>query len=491
MGKEKKDNEKTKPVEKLIRFAKSSAVLFSDYERNSYAEIFIKGHKEIYPINSILFRDWLLSKFYYETHTAPSNSALDEALKTISAVAQYDGEKKEVYLRVAQPEENKIYIDLCNDDWQVIEVSMHGWKVIDDSPVPFVRTENMKAFNKPISNGNINLLLKHFNINKDDLPLLVGWLIMSLQAGSGAYPVLILNGNAGTGKTTASRMLRRLVDPNKIEIASKPKIEDLRVMGSRYHLFSFDNLSGISPSFSDSICKFATGDNQSVRKLYTTNDELTISIKKPCLMNGIDEIAKRGDLVSRSVKLNLNKIHHRKTERQVWDDFIKDTPSILGALMDGLVSVIRHLHTISIDDVSRMADFCQIATAASNAYEWDEKLFMDRYKANIKNTYIDSMESSQFGNAIMNMFEKKIYFKGTPMKLLKELEDMGYVSDKVIRSQSWVTTSKGVVSQLDRLSGSMEIIGIEYEKSRDRTNKTIIRLERYDREFEEIIEKSA
>jgi len=77
------------------------------------------------------------------------------------------------------------------------------------------------------------------------------------------------------------------------------------------------------------------------------------------------------------------------------------------------------------------------------------------------------------------------------MKLLEEIEDMGYVSDKVIRSQSWVTTSKGVVSQLDRLSGSMEIIGIEYEKSRDRTNKTIIRLERYDREFEEIIEKSA
>jgi len=75
--------------------------------------------------------------------------------------------------------------------------------------------------------------------------------------------------------------------------------------------------------------------------------------------------------------------------------------------------------------------------------------------------------------------------------LLEELEDMGYVSDKVIRSQSWVTTSKGVVTQLDRLSGSMEVIGIRYEKSRDRTNKTIIRLERYDREFEEITEKIA
>jgi len=482
------DETNEKPVEKIIGYARKSAVLFSDFERNSYAEISINGHKEIYPIYSISFRDWLLKQFYYETHTAPSNSALDNAIQTINAIAQHDGEKKEVYLRIAQPEKNKIYIDLCNDDWQVIEVSMHGWKVIDDSPVPFIRTENMKPFSKPINNGDINLLLKHFNINKKDLPLLVGWLIMSLQAGPGAYPVMIINGNAGTGKTTASRMLRKLIDPNKIETSSKPKIEDLRVMGNRYHLFSFDNLSGISPSFSDSICKFATGDNQSVRKLYTTNDELTISIKKPCLMNCIDEIAKRGDLVSRSVKLNLNKIHHRKTESQVWNDFNDDIPSILGALMDGLVSSILYLPAITIDDVSRMADFCQIATAATRAYGWNENLFMEQYKANIESTYIDSMESSQFGNAIMKMFETKIYFKGTPMQLLEKLEDMNCVSDKVMRSKSWVTTAKGVVGQLDRFSASMEVLGIEYEKYRDRTNKTIIRLEKHDREFEEITE---
>jgi len=53
-------------------------------------------------------------------------------------------------------------------------------------------------------------------------------------------------------------------------------------------------------------------------------------------------------------------------------------------------------------------------------------------------------------------------------------------------SKYWVTTAKGVVGQLDRFSASMEVLGIEYEKYRYRTNKTIIRLERYDREFEEI-----
>ena len=44
------DETNEKPVEKIIGYARKSAVLFSDFERNSYAEISINGHKEIYPI---------------------------------------------------------------------------------------------------------------------------------------------------------------------------------------------------------------------------------------------------------------------------------------------------------------------------------------------------------------------------------------------------------------------------------------------------------
>ena len=472
------DNSNKKPVSVLIDFAKTDSVLFCDNQENEYAEINLNGPTEIYRVDSPKYKGWLRRKYYYQTKSAPSKVSLDTAISTIKAIASFEGDKKDVYLRVAQVD-SAMYIDLCNDSWQVVKIDALGWKILDESPVAFTRTSNMKSLPMPIEGGNISLLLKHMNIYERDLPLAVGWLLMSLQAGPGAYPVMILNGSAGTGKTTASRMFRKLVDPNKIDVLSKPKLQDMRVIGATNHMLAFDNLSGISPQFSDAICKIATGDHQAVRVLHTTNDEMTISIKKPCLMNGIDEIAKRGDLVSRSVKLPLRKIKARKTETKVWSDFNKDTPSIFGALLDGLVTSIQEIPHTEVGELSRMADFCRLSTAASGAYGWFDGEFMKVYKDNIRNTHVDSLESSTFASGIAKMFDKEDEFHGRPIELLERLEDKYYVSEKVVRSQRWPTTAKGVVNHLDRLQESLEIVGIYYEKSKDRTNKTFVTISKH------------
>jgi len=472
------DNSNKKPVNVLIEFAKTDSVLFCDNQEIEYAEINLNGHTEIYQVDSVKYKSWLRKKYYYQTKSAPSKVSLDTAVSTIKAIASFEGDKRDVYLRVAQVD-NSMYIDLCNDSWQVVKIDALGWRILDKSPVAFTRTSNMKSLPMPIEGGDISLLLKHINIYESDLPLAVGWLLMSLQAGPGAYPVMILNGSAGTGKTTASRMFRELVDPNKIDVLSKPKLQDMRVIGATNHMLAFDNLSGISPQFSDAVCKISTGDNQAVRVLHTTNDEMTISIKKPCLMNGIDEIAKRGDLVSRSVKLPLSKIKARKTEAKVWNDFNKDTPSIFGALLDGLVTSIQEIPHTEVGELSRMADFCRLSVAASGAYGWGDDKFMKIYNENIRNTHVDSLESSTFGSGLIKMFEIENNFYGRPIELLARLEDKCYVSEKIIRSQRWPSTAKGVINLLDRLQDSLEIVGIYYEKSKDRTNKTFVSISKH------------
>jgi len=484
-----KGNSNKKPENMLIAFAKKHAILFSDFQDIGYAQIQKNGHEELYPIESAKFKGWLRQDYYHKEKKGVSKASLDTAIDTIKSIADFDGDRRDVYLRVAQVD-NTMYIDLCNDSWQVVKVGKLGWEVLDKSPVCFTRTANMRPLPSPTKLGDISLLLKHINIEKEDLPLIVGWILMSLQAGPGTYPVMILNGSAGTGKTTASRMLRELVDPNKVDLLSKPKTSDIRVIGANNHVLAFDNLSGVSPNFSDAICKIATGDHQAVRVLYTTNEEMTISIKKPCIMNGIDEIAKRSDLGSRSIKLPLSKIKHRKTERKIWADFMADAPFIFSALLEGLVVSIQAMPITQVDDLTRMADFCRLSTAASSAYGWDKGEFMRVYKNNIRNTHVDSLESSTFASGIVKMFDKEDSFYGRPIELLERLEDMCYVSEKVIRSQRWVTTAKGVVEQLDRMQESLEIVGIYYEKSKDRTNKTFVTISKRNQsvteyEFEE------
>jgi hypothetical protein len=43
-------------------------------------------------------------------------------------------------------------------------------------------------------------------------------------------------------------------------------------------------------------------------------------------------------------------------------------------------------------------------------------------------------------------------------------------------SVAWVKTAKGVIEQLDRNEESLEAVGIYYEKYKDRTNKTFVKI---------------
>jgi len=461
-----------KQDELLIRIAVKQCRFFHDQQNEAYARIKVKSHIEIWNLTSGGFKDWIAHQLWIQHKKGLVKSSYDAALIALRGMAIYEGRSKEVFLRVAQIQ-NTIYIDMCDERWRVIKIDKHNWKIINTSPIAFIRSKNMRSLQEPSKQGDINLLRKHINIQEKDFILVVSWLLMSMQAGTGAYPMMVLRGSAGCGKTTTSRMLRELVDPNKASLLSKPKTDELRVIGVNNHVLAFDNLSGISPNQSDALCKISTGDNQTIRKLYTTNDEFTISLKKPIILNGIDEIAKRSDMASRSIKIELIKLKKSKSESYIWNTFIKDVPFILGALLNGLVTGLKNIDNLKIDNLLRMGDFCKFSSAASCAYHWNKDMFMAAYQKNIEQSYVDAIESSIFASALVEMFEYTNKFKGTPKELL-DLLSSNHVDDKLKHTSKWIKTPKGVTEQLSRYEDALKAIGISIDKYRDRTNKTIL-----------------
>jgi Bifunctional DNA primase/polymerase, N-terminal/Primase C terminal 2 (PriCT-2) len=199
----------------------SELQLFHNAEGNAYADFAVGEHCETWPIRSKQFKGWLAQRFYEEYQTAPNSEAISTALNLIEAQAKFDGPQYEVYLRLAAFDD-RVYLDLCNREWQVVEIDANGWRVVDYPPVRFIRRAGQLTLPVPIKGGSVKWLIEYLNIqSQNDFVLIVAWLLAALRP-CGPYPLLVVTGEAGSAKSTLLRMLRVLIDPNTAPLRAPP-----------------------------------------------------------------------------------------------------------------------------------------------------------------------------------------------------------------------------------------------------------------------------
>ena len=109
-----------------------------------------------------------------------------------------------------------VWLDLGGADWRLVHVDASGWRVVDGADVPLIRSDGMRALPVPVRGADrartLATLRGLLNVAPDrhgDFKLLVAWLVAALYP-TGPYPVLALDGEQGSGKSTVSRILRRL-----------------------------------------------------------------------------------------------------------------------------------------------------------------------------------------------------------------------------------------------------------------------------------------
>ena len=478
------DNDTKNVSDLLISFVSESCELFHNRNKECFAKISVDKHTEVWGILSTGFSEWIRNEYFIKTEKGITDKKLGEIIPTLKALAIHKGLQQEVFLRVAQTNGN-IYIDLCNEDWSVIEITKDNWQIIDESPVAFIRNNYMLPMQKPRGtydtpfNHSITSLKKHINVKNEDFILVVGVLMMYLQNGDGGMPLLIVNGEAGTGKSTFTKMIRELVDPNSEPILMHPKEDNIPIIANSNYVVSLDNLSGIRKSFSDLLCTIATGTSYITRKHYSNKEMSVISMKRPVILNGIEDIASRDDLVRRSVILELSKIEDGNVvdDAEVMSDFREDVPAIFGALCTGLMTALKNINTVKINNITSMSRFCRWSGAAMPAFNWNADMFMENYHENLKRSYIAALDTSPFTAAIMKMFEDKpdTDWDGTPDKFREYLETIMY-DNPIIRSKYWVKNAKGVTNAIRRHSKALEKVGIVIETYKSSGNKTRVRI---------------
>jgi hypothetical protein len=461
------EKKKEKVVDKLIRIAITESAIFHTPASVAYADIPILGRRETWPIRSRGFKQWLVRIYYEETGSAPNSEALQSALALVEARANIDGPQREVFVRIGGAN-SRIYIDLANEQWQVIQIDATGWRILDSKAVPvrFRRAPGMLPLPLPVSGGSLVMMRPFVNVKSDgDFELAIAWQLASMR-DRGPYPVLALIGEHGTAKTSFATILRSVIDPNTAALRTFPREDrDLFIAASNSWIVGFDNVSKIPAWISDTLCRLSTGGGFSTRKLYTDAEEAIFSAQRPIVLNGIEDFVERPDLADRTIFLTLEKIpeERRVADQALQAEIDRIRPQLLGALLDTIVTGLKRLPTTKLDALPRMADFALWATAC----ERTPGAFMAAYTKNSAEAVEAVLEADVVATAVRFFMQLRggKEWSGTATDLLAQLTAQEVGGET--RSRGWPSDSAHLSGRLRRAAPALRKIGIDVEFDRE------------------------
>jgi hypothetical protein len=452
-------------TQKLLRLA-DSVKLFHTPNGDDYAAISEAGHLENWQLDSRGFKNWLVRSYFQAHERPPGSQPLQEALNTLHARAQFDGDAHEVHVRVARMP-RCVYLDLANEKWEAVEISPNGWRVVQQPPVHFRRPKGMAPLPTPQTGGSLADLRKFINAPTDEIFIpVVAWLVGALNS-SGPYPLLCLQGEQGSAKSTLARILRDLIDPAVPALRTVPTEErDLMIGANNNWILAFDNLSGLSPSISDSFCRLSTGGGFSTRQRYSDSEEALFDTMRPIILNGIDDVATRQDLVDRSLIVSLPAISdaQRRSEQRLLEDFRLARPALLGALCNAVSTALRNFGSISVPALPRMADFATWILAAEPDLPWQPGEFLLNYATGRKHAVEIAIEGDVVASEIHKFAKQQNSWSGTASDLLDKVEKIA--DEKVKRSRSWPKSAAAFSNRVRRAATFLRAADVDIAFSR-------------------------
>ena len=449
------------------------AELFRTPDGHPYASILVGGHMETHHVTGQAFADYLRAAHFRLHGSAPSGLAIRNVVDHAAAIARYDSPEYPVWLRVAEYDD-RLYLDLCDDWWRVVEIDQTGWRIVSDPPVRFRRPGPAQALPVPEKgDGYLNTLERYARLRPEDVVLLFAFIVQAVRP-RGPYPLLVVTGEQGAGKTFLTELVKALVDPSSIPTRAAPRNErDLLIAAENAHLLVFNNLSGIAPWLSDALCCLLFGSGVATRRLHTDREEEVFFYSRPVIVNGIEDLTSRPDLADRAIVLRLKPIPdaERLTEAELRATFKADLPRLLGGLLDTVVVALNRLDIVKGRRLAlpRMADFAQWATAAELVFMHPDISFLDAYRDNRADTAKEAVDTNPVAEAVSALVADVGDWTGTTTELRVQLKE--WFSGDV--PSDFPATAQRMAGCLRRIAPLLRAEQIHIERTRTGKARTV------------------
>ena len=330
-------------TDKAIQIIEDKCDLVRDHNNNSFLKLkdYSRMGINLLPANSKVTRYWISSTIEEETERFPTASTLAYVMQHLDAKASAMGDKAKIFRRIGGDME-AIWYDIGGNNF--VKITKDTFGIYPDTALTFMRETNEGVQNLPTNRRPEDVMRLFDVVNVPDRfqqILILTWLVNCFLPWA-QYPILLLCGSRGSGKSWLARILKRLVDPVEGN-ASELLVNKPRDVNYLIHLLShnacavLDNLSFIDTEMSDVLCQVVTGGVMPTRQLYTTNDSVLIDIKSRLIITAINkEIFESGtgDLAERTIAIEIDRPEGKYvTEESLNEDFDSVRSDILGGIL--------------------------------------------------------------------------------------------------------------------------------------------------------------
>ena len=475
---EDEDGKKRTQADILIQIGQGMGDLFHDAGGEAYILVHDNGKPKTYSLASAEFREKLHGAYYRAVGRGCNRNALGDAVATLSAQAKFDGECHPVYLRVGMTPDDAndgkseslhtIEIDTGNHQWQVIRITPD--KIEIAPPRARFRRSGKPLPLPEMGEPDFPRIWQYMTVPETERPLVAAFMLNALKP-VGPYPIMTIQGEQGATKSTMAKVVKRFTDPSASALRSPPREgRDLQVAAMNSWVPAWDNLSYLSPELSDDLCRLATGTAMASRKLYSDHDEVLVEIQRPCIINGIEDLATRPDLASRALVIQCQVPEVRKRESDFYRELEKDAPHIFAGLIAGLQQALKYHHDMPPSTI-RMADMAAWAQAGETALGFDEGAFIEAYHQNQQGALSSGLHVSPIGQVIIELMKSRTEWEGTPSDLLVRLEQIA--DERTTRQRAWPRAPHALTQKLVRLAPSLRAVGIDFDHGREASSRWI------------------
>jgi putative DNA primase/helicase len=373
----------------LLKHARSATPFFSKDGQPCASVPADRESRRVVSIRSADFRDWLTANYYSEFETAPSSLALRAVLRTLEARAQFgDWPAQKVAHRVSFDGDpfvpSKIFLDLANPAGDLLEITSQGWTITNNLRQSFRHSPGMLPLPSPASHQppttsheppttspqSLVGFAALFNLSPNAHTLVLTWLTAALRA-IGPYPILVLRGPSGSGKSVLARALRALIDPSAAPVRLLPT-RDREVLHLALHnwILVFDQVHRIPLKISEALCSLSSGEAiETVQPDY--RDNTLAEIARPIILIAPFDEAQSPwtptrSLSNRCLAVDLAPLAAPRSEAAIWADFETLREPVLATLADAASAALRHVRDIELGHVARFSDCVAWAAAASS-----------------------------------------------------------------------------------------------------------------------------